>query len=448
MKHVQTVVIGAGPAGYEAALELANAGIQTLLVERSKERIGGVCLNEGCIPAKNYLQSAEFAAKTPYFNSCGLLMEVKGIDIKQLADKTVSLKNELRAGVVWMLEQAGVEIFYGQAAFVDANHIDVSEETIGFDQCVVATGSKVREVPELPLDGKRIISSREVFELQTLPSSIVIVGGGSIGCEFATFFNAFGVEVTMIVRGPQLLSGEDEDVAKALLRAFKKRSIKVFTSAAILDVQANDEGVELLIKAENEERIKCETVLCAIGRAPRTQNLKLENAGVKRDDKGFIEVDGAFQTTQKHIYAVGDCIDSFGYAHTAYTEGRIAAHNIITGEATTNIHIVPSAVFSDPQVATCGLSEKEAKKQGRSIEIKKAFFKADSKAKILGDDSGFVKIIICSQTGMLLGASVVGAEATEIIHLLVMAVEKRLTVKELTTMIYAHPTISEIIRFL
>lgn len=443
MKYAQTVVIGAGPAGYEAALQLSKAGVKTILIEQNKEQIGGVCLNEGCIPTKSYLQCAEFAAKAPLFSSYGLRMPYEGLDINQLFNKTESLKNELRSGVVWLLEQAGVEMCYGRAFFIDANHIDVSGETIGFEQCIIATGSQSREAQNLPLDGKRIISSREVFGLRALPSSVAIVGGGPIGCEFASFFSTFGTEVTMIVRGPQLLSGEDEDASKALLRSFKKRSIKVFFSAAVSEVQVNDKGVDLVIKAENEERTTYGMVLCAIGRVPRTKDLKLENAAIGQDEKGFIEVNEAFQTSQKHIYAVGDCINTPGYAHTAYAEGKIAAHNIITGQAAANTHMTPSAIFSDPQIASCGLNEKEAKKQGRAYEVKKVFFKANAKAKIAGDDSGFIKLIACPQTGTVLGACVVGMQATELIHPLLLAVEKKLTLQELSALICVHPTLSE-----
>lgn len=446
MKQFQTVVIGAGPGGYEAALELARAGIKTLLIDKSKAHIGGVCLNEGCVSTKNYLQYAEFATKASYFGSRGLELEMKGLDIKELAMHTTSLKDELRTGVAWLLEQAGVEMLYGSASFVDSHHISVSDETIEFDHCIIATGSKTQELPILPVDGKHIITSREVFELQALPGSIVIVGGGLIGCEFATFFSAFGVEVTMIVRGTQLLSSEDEDVSKALLRAFKKRSINVLLSASISKVQVGGERVELAIKTENEEHIACDLVLSATGRIPYTDGLQLENAGISQSGKGYIEVNSSFQTTQEHIYAIGDCIDTFGYAHTAYTEGKVASHNIITGEALTNTHVTPSTIFSDPQIATCGLSEKEAKSQGLDIDVQKAYFKANAKAKIVGDDAGFMKLILSSQDGTVLGASVVGAEAVEIIHILAAAVERKVTLKELSGMIYAHPTISEIIR--
>lgn len=448
MKHFDAVVIGAGPGGYESAIQLGKAGLKTLLIDKSKERIGGTCLNEGCISTKNYLESAGYASKASYFQECGLDLQIKSFDLARLREKTVTLKNELRSGVVWQLDAAKVEMMYGSASFIDTNTLDVSGEAISFDKCIIATGAKVREVSTLPLDGTKIVSSNDLFDLTTLPKSMAIVGGGAIGCEFATFFNAFGVEVTLIARGSQLLSGEDDDVAKTLLRAFKKKGIKVMTSSSVQKVTVTQEGVELDISGEVEETIQCELVLCAIGRDPNTQELGLQNAGVPCDAKGFITVNGAFQTAHKHIYAIGDCIDTPAFAHTAYTEAIIAADNISNDKDTVNIHFTPSTIFTNPQIASCGLSEKEAGKQSIAIEVKKAFFKINAKSKIKGDDSGFVKIIVSPSSDAILGASIIGAEATEIIHELLIAVEKKLTVRELTSIIHVHPSVSEIIRYL
>jgi len=448
MREFDAVVIGAGPGGYEAALQLAQGGIKTLLIDRSKERIGGVCLNEGCISAKAYLQSADYLSKASYFKECGIEMEIKGVDIRQLREKTGLLKNELRSGIVWLLEQAGVEMLYGSASFVDTYTIEVSGERIGFKKCIIATGAKVRETAPLALDGKRILSSRDIFEQESLPSSIAIVGGGPIGCEFSTFFRALGVDVTLIARGSQLLSGEDEDIAKALLRAFKKSGIRVLTSTTVQKAEVSNNGVELFIEGAPQDIILCEWVLVAVGRDPYTDGLNLVNAGIKQNEKGFIEVNGAFQTTQNHIFSVGDCIDTPAYAHTAYAEAKIAAHNIISGGMDCNTHISPSAVFSNPPIASCGLREREAKEQGIEIEVKKAFFKVNSKAKILGDDSGFVKIMVSSKDNVILGASIIGVEATEIIHELVLAVEKKHTLQEIKAMIHIHPSVSEILKYI
>lgn len=448
MKSYETVVIGAGPGGYEAAIELGRAGVKTLLIDRHKERIGGTCLNEGCISTKNYLESAEYVSKASYFRGCGISLDIHGLNLGTLRERTVGLKNELRSGVIWQLEQAGVETLFGSASFMDSNTIDVSGETIQFKTCIIATGAYTRESSEIALDGKRILSSREIFELEELPTSIAIVGGGPIGCEFATFFNAFGVNVTLISRGSQLVSGEDEDISKALVRAFKKSSINVITSASILKTEVHNEGVVLTVQGEKEECIACELVLSAIGRIPYTDGLHPENSGVALTEKGFIQVNEAFQTSQSHIYAVGDCIDTPAYAHTAYAEAKIAAHNIIHNTAVANTHLTPSTIFSHPQIASCGLKESEARAQGRDITIKKAFFKVNAKSKILGDDSGFAKLIVCAQTGVILGASIIGVEAIEIIHEMLLAIEQKITATELTQMIHVHPSVSEIVRYL
>lgn len=448
MKQYEAVVIGAGPGGYEAAIRLGKAGIKTLLIDKSKERIGGTCLNEGCISTKNYLQSALYVSKASYFSACGVEVRIGGINMESLREKTIALKNELRSGVVWQLDQSGVEILYGSATFLNEHTLDVSGEKISFEHCIIATGAKVKESVILPLDGKRILSSNELFELKTLPKSIAIVGGGAVGCEFATFFRAFGVEVTLIARGNLLLSNEDEDVSKALIRAFKKQGIVVMNQSMVQNAVVTDEGVELLVIGEQKETVYCDLVLCAIGREPNTSDLNLNNAGIQRDSRGYIEVDGAFKTVQKHIHAIGDCIDTPAYAHTAYAEAHIAAENIVNHTEHINIHVTPSTIFTDPQIASCGLREKEAKEQGIVIDVKKAFFKANAKAKINGDDSGFIKIIISPDSGTILGASIIGAEATEVIHELVIAVEKKLTAVELTSMIHVHPSVSEIIRYL
>ncbi|MBU1667357.1 dihydrolipoyl dehydrogenase [bacterium] len=446
MREYDVVVIGAGPGGYEAALKVADGGKKTLLIDRSKEHIGGVCLNVGCIPTKSYLQSANFVLKAPYFKACGVSLEIKGFDLNQLREKTISLVKEIRSGVVWLLDQAKVELLYGSASFVDAHTIEVLGEKIGFEKCVIATGSHARELPQLPFDAQRILSSTDIFGLKSLPKSIAIVGGGSIACEFATFFNALGIKVTMIIRGTQLLSKEDEDISKALLRAFKKRNIEVITSATISKSIVKDESVVLFVRSYEDEQIECDIVLNASGRIPYSEGLNLEQVNVKQDTKGFIEVEASFQTSHKNIYAIGDCINTPAFAHTAYAEARITAQNILDNNDKTNTHMTPTAVFSNPAVASCGLNEIRAKEQEIKIVVKKVYFKVNVKAKINGDDSGFVKIIVSADNGVILGASIIGTEATEIIHEMLIAIEKKLTIQEIEAIIHVHPSVSEIMR--
>lgn len=447
MKEYEVVVIGAGAGGYQAALELAKAGVKTLLIERDKEYVGGICLNKGCIPTKNYLHAASFASDLPHFEQMGLSFEYRGLNLKELQEKTTALIDEIRSGVLWMLEQEKVELLYGSAAFIDANTLEVEGEKISFKSCIIATGSKSREIEQLPHAKKRILSSSEVFELELLPKSIAIVGAGPIACEFATFFNSFGVEVTLIGRSARLLSGEDEDVSKALLRAFKKANIKVITSAILSKSEVMEDGVELFFEG-TQESIKCELVLSAVGRVPNTQDINIENAGVKLDKKGFVVITPSFASSQEHIYALGDCVDTPAYAHTAAAEAKIVAKNITAHESKTNPHLSPSTIFTNPQIASCGLKESEAKEQAIEVEVKKALFKVNAKAKINGDDAGFAKVVISAKSGVVLGACIIGVEATEIIHELVFAVEKKLTITELREVIHAHPTVAEIITYL
>jgi len=446
MKTYEVVVIGAGPAGYQSALELGKAGLSVLLIDRVKESIGGTCLNVGCIPTKSYLESAAFISKISHFEQMGVDLDFMGLNLERLREKTIALKTEIRTGVLWMLEQAKVEILYGSASFVDSKRIRVNDEDITFDKCIIATGSTPRELPQLPIDSKFIISSNDVFDLDKLPKSIGIIGVGAIACEMSTFFNALGVEVTLIGRSSRLLPREDIDASKALLRVFKRFGMRVITSTNIKKVKIKEYGVELLL--DSSESIECEVVLSATGRIPNCESLNLQNTDVRQDEKGFVEVSSSFVSSQKNIYAIGDCIDTEAFAHTAYAEAKIVTQNIINSESKTNTHITPSTIFTNPQVASCGLKESQAKEQGIEVEIKKAYYKANARAKIHGDDSGFAKVIVGAKSEVILGATIIGVEATEIIHELVFAIEKKLTIIELREVIHAHPTVSEIITYL
>lgn len=448
MRHYEAVVIGAGPGGYESALELGLAGIKTLLIDKSKARIGGTCLNEGCIPTKNYLQSASYVSKIAHYQTNGVQLEYKGLELGSLRNQTTALIDELRSGIVWLLDQRKVDTLYGTATFVDTNTVSVSGEEITFDHCIIATGSLSSSTPGIIQNGTNIISSKEVFDLKSLPHSMVIIGSGPIGCEFASFFSAFGTEVTMIVRGSQILPQEDEDVAKAIQRIFKKHNVRLLFNSNAVNATVEPEGVSVNITGESTEILQCDVVLCATGRYPNTDGLGLENIGITLSQQGYIDVDQSFRTSQSHIYAVGDCIDTPGFAHTAYTEAHVAARNIIHSAAQTNISLNPSTIFTEPQIARCGLNEKFALAQNRDIEVKKIYYKTNAKAKILGDDSGFVKIICDPKSGVVLGATIIGVEATEIIHELIIAVQKQMTYDELRTITHVHPSVSEIIRSL
>lgn len=443
-KKYDAIVIGAGPAGYEAALKLSKGGLRTLLIDKEKQKVGGTCLNVGCIPTKTYLQSAELMLKTSWYKELGIDMEIKKFDFEKLKKRTTLLIDEIRSGVLWLLDQAGVEMLYGEASFIDNNTIKVNDTTVTFDKCVIAAGSTIKEYPDLPFDGRYILNSDDIFKLEKLPESITILGGGAIGCEFATFFNAMGVEVNIITRGEHLVPKEDTDVSKVLMREFKKRGVNIITSAQIGGYSIQKGKIVLDIQGVEQKQIESDHLLLAIGREPNTKKLGLENSGVELDEKGFVKVDKTFKTSQDNIYAVGDCIDTIALAHGAYSEAKMAAENILNNTNKENNNVIPSVVYTVPQIARCGITQKEAEQKGINIEIKKNYYKANAKAKIAGDDSGIIKIILDPDSSTILGGTIVGIEASELINILARAVDEKTSLEEFQNSIYPHPSVSEV----
>lgn len=440
MKKYDVVIIGAGPGGYKAAFILGKAGKTVCMIEKAPEKIGGICLNEGCIPAKNYIETATFIKKIEQFRANGIKASFDGLDIDALKENTASVIDELRKGITFILSTVNAQTVIGTALFASENSVSVDGEEIGFEHCIIATGSIAAPLSALPYDGEKILSSSDVFKLSDFPEKIAIIGGGAVGCEFATFFSFIGSEVTMIIRGEHLLSKEDKDLAKALEREYRKRGIKILSKSTVTKSETSGKGVTLFLE---EETVETDAVLVCTGRVPNTKDLELENAGVERDEKDFIKADETFATSQKHIYAVGDCINTVAYAHTAYKEAKVASYNIINGGSSTNSSLNPNGIFSEPQIASCGLKEKEAQEQNIAVEITKLYFKGNAKAKIEKDDSGFIKLITGPGSKKILGAAAVGVKATEIIHELLIAVEKEVSLEELEKLIHIHPTIAE-----
>ncbi len=437
------IVIGAGPAGYEVATLLANEGKNVCIIEENDKQIGGTCLNEGCIPAKNFLESATFVKKMKYFKSCGVNATLDNFDINTLKTSTNELMDTLRVGIQSKLKKANVSIKYGMATFITANKISIGTEEIEAKNIIIASGSIHKEHLLLPLKNDKIISSKEAFTLKSLPKSILIVGGGAIGCEFATFFNSLGTKVDIAEYTNQLLPSEDEDIAKALKREFEKQSIKIHLNTKIKSHNIQKENIEIVMDIKEKEKIEhYEMVLVSIGRVPNTKNLNTEAINLNIDNN-FIEVHKNFQSTShNNIYAIGDVIKTPALAHVAYYEAKCATNHIINNTPSKDSHI-PFVTFCQPQVASVGKNEKTLKQENTPYKIKKQFFKLSAKAKIKGDDSGFVKILYDEQTNQILGASIIGNDATELIHQLLIAINSKLTIKNLQDMIFAHPTISE-----
>ena len=436
------VVIGGGPAGEKCSVLLAKAGKKVCLVEREENHIGGTCLNEGCVPAKLYLESVSCLAKKAYLQSCGFGMGEVSFDMATLRDKKENLLSEIRKGATQSIKKSGVEVIYGEARFISKDSIEVGEKQIKADKFVVATGSLHRPHPLLKVDKKQIISSDEVFGLERVPSSVLVIGGGAIGCEFATFFNSLGSKVHIAEFTPTLVPAEDKDVADTLKRELGRKGIKITLSANVTDFNKEKEGVTIVMDTPRGEVTgSYELVLVSIGRAPNTQNLSLKNADIDTQ-KGFIVVDEHLKTTNQNIYAIGDVVPTPALAHVAHNEAKTVANNILNEQKIKPSKVVPFVTFCQPQVASAGLNEKSLKEQGIEYDVIKSFFKSSSKAKIKGDDGGFIKLMF-DKKGVMLGGAIIGQEATELIHIVVIAVEKRLTKDDIKEMIFAHPTLSE-----
>lgn len=439
MKHFDVVIVGAGPGGYEAASLLAKKGKSVAVVE--KNEIGGTCLNEGCVPAKLYLESASYIAKQNYMQSCGVLAGTLSLDMALLKNKKEQLISQLKNGLKTKLKQ--VEIIHGTASFASKNSLHVNTEEITFEHCIIASGSTHRPHPSLEIDGKLILSSKEIFELVSVPKKILIVGGGAIGCEFATFFNSLGVNVTVAEFMPTLVPNEDKDVAGALERELKKKGITVHVNTKVTKHTKKQESIEVTLEGPKDE-LDCDYdfVLVSIGRMPNTKELQLENADIKSENN-FITTNKELQTTNLKVYAIGDVIKSPALAHMAYHEAKVATNNITESLLQVSSNNVPFVTFCQPQIASVGKSEKMLKEEEREYNVKKHFYKSSAKAKIKGDDSGFIKLLIDSKSEKILGASMVGNDTTELIHQLLIAIETKLTCKDLSKMIFAHPTLSE-----
>ena len=446
MYDFDVIVIGAGPAGYEAASLLGQGGKSVCVIEKGEETVGGTCLNEGCVPAKNFLETSSYIKKESYFKTCGVNHSQSTLDMITLQASTHCLIQDLKVGIFNKLKKSKVTIEYDTASFLDNHTIKLEEQNreITAQDIIIASGSSHRDHPLMKLQDETIISSREVFTLKEIPKSILVIGGGAIGCEFASFFNALGSEVQISEFAPRLVANEDDDVSRTLKREFEKQGIKIDLNANVTNYSVNENGVEVTVEAGKKSQTQTyEKVLISIGRIPNTYGLNLDNANIE-EDRGFIEVNENLQSiNHDNIYAIGDVVKSPALAHVAYYEAKRAVQHILEKETFSGEYIFPSVTFCTPQIASIGKSEKVLKENGIKFKNKKLFFKANAKAKIKGDDSGFVKVLYDEETSLILGASIIGNDATELIHQFLIAINANLGLNDLEQMIFAHPTLSE-----
>lgn len=442
---MKITIIGAGPGGYEAAIMAAKLGAEVTVIE--KKEVGGTCLNIGCIPTKSLLTSADVLTTSLEAEKFGVCNDHTTVELKQIIERKDKLVTGLVKGIEFLFESNGVNLVRGIGKLIDSKTVEVQlndggAEILVSDKILLATGS-ISICPEMfHYDGEKVITSTEALALKTPPKSMIVVGGGVIGCELGQFFNHLGTKITIVEMADQILSFEDESVAKQLLRQFKREKIKVLTATGVTDVKVEDSGV--VVTLTNGVILEAEMMLLSIGRSSYSKGLNLEASGIKVDSKGQIEVDERLETSVKGIYAVGDLINTPYLAHVASKEGIIAAENML-GKNKTAVHkAIPRCVYTDPQIAAVGLTEKEAQQKGINYKTGSFDFRALGKAQIIRKIQGQVKIIVDEQD-VIIGASIIGPEATDLLAELTMAVHLGLTAEVLGDVIHPHPTLSEAI---
>lgn len=441
---MKVAVIGGGPGGYVAAIKAAMLGAEVTVIE--KRKVGGTCLNVGCIPTKALLASSSLISSIKEAKDFGIHIngevEANFDDIMNRKNKVVS---QLISGIEFLFEKRGIKLVNGFGKLVDTNKIEVnkedgSKELVEADKIILANGSQPVILPMFPYDGDKIITSDEALNLKDIPKSLLIVGGGVIGCEFGQFFRALGTEVTIVEMFDQLLPLEDKDVAKQLQRQFKKDKIKVMTGVKIEKCEIVDN--EVVATLSNGKEVKSEKALLSIGRKPYLDNSGIEDIGIQLE-RGKVIVNENLETNVKGIYAIGDIINTPFLAHVASKEGLVAAQNAVCGNSkTVNYAAVPRCVYTEPEVAGVGKTEKELQENGIEYNTGQFDFRALGKAQAIGHFQGFIKIL-ADKNDKIIGASIVGPHATDLLTELSLAVHLGLTVEEVGDVIHAHPTLSE-----
>ncbi len=438
------IVLGAGPAGYECALYLGERGKRVCLVDKSEENIGGTCLNEGCIPVKSLVESSHLIQRMKEYKGVfDINFNVEYANAVKLLDEQ---KTQLRQGVISRLKKSKIDMVFGKGVLIGKNEVRVGDADYFVDNIVLSTGSYPKSLPGLVIDEEKIISSSGLLRLKSLPKDILIVGGGYVGCEFASLLNYFGSNVTIVEFLPKIMGFEDDEVSRTLLREFKKRNISVNTNSEIVDIQNKDEKISVSFKNRQNESVKdilVDLILVSVGRGANTKDLNLEVVSAKTD-RDFIVTEKDFSINNSSVYAVGDIIKTPMLANVATREGIFVARGITGEPRSLNYDLLPRVVFTDPGVGCIGFTEEDLKSKGISYKTYKAFFKSNGKALIMGQNSGFFKAL-ASEDGKILGAMFIGPMAYELIHIIAVAMKSSINIAEINDIIYGHPTLSEII---
>lgn len=446
MKY-DVVVLGSGPGGYVAAIRSAQLGMKTAVVERAE--LGGICLNWGCIPTKSLLKSAQVFDYVNHAKEYGINIEGADADFEAIVARSRGVAQKMSSGIQYLLKKNKIEVINGFGKLKDKNTLLVNAENgdieVEAKHIILATGARSRELPNLPQDGKNIIGYRQALTLEKLPKSMIVVGSGAIGSEFAYFYSRLGTKVTLVEFLPNILPVEDVEVSKQMERSFKKNKIKVMTNSTVESVEGDNGELKVNIKNKKGEMEvhECEVVLSAVGIVPNIENIGLEELGILTE-KGRVVVDDYYATNVDGVYAIGDIVKGPALAHVASAEGiccveKIAGENVEPIDYTN----IPGCTYTTPEVASVGMTEKAAKEAGYELKVGKFPFSASGKASSAGANEGFIKLIFDAKLGEILGAHMVGANVTEMIAEIVVARKLEATGHDIIKAIHPHPTMSE-----
>lgn len=444
------IVLGSGPGGYPAAIRASQLGKKVAIVER--ESLGGICLNWGCIPTKALLKSAQVYEYAKHAANYGIDVKEPAANFENVIKRSRGVADKMSKGVTFLMKKNKIDVVMGTGKLIAPGKLEVtaadgSKQTLEAKNIVIATGGRSRQLPSLPIDGKKIIGYREAMVLPTQPKSMIVVGSGAIGVEFGYFYNSLGTKVTIVEFLPRVVPVEDEDISKELEKQLKKQGIDILTNSEVLSVDTSSEGVKAKIKTQTGEiTIEADIVLSAVGVVANIENLGLEELGIKTD-RGRIITDGNLQTNVPGIYAIGDCTPNQALAHKATKEGINAAEHL-AGHKPGQIDYtnVPGCTYCSPEIASVGLTEKGAKDAGYEIKVGKFPFMASGKASASGATEGFVKVIFDAKYGEFLGCHMIGNNVTEIIAEAVVARKLETTGHEILNAIHPHPTMSEALK--
>ena len=449
--HAETVVLGSGPGGYTAAFRAADLGQKVIMIERHA-RIGGVCLNVGCIPSKALLHTAKVINDAAEMSEHGINFTKPQINIRKVETWKNNIVDKLTGGLKALAKKRKVDILQGEASFTGSHTLDVETsdgvKTISFDNCVIAAGSRVTKIPVFPNDDPRMMDSTDALDLADIPKKLLVIGGGIIGLEMATVYNALGADITVVELQDSLIPGTDQDIVKPLLKRIKEQYEAIYLNTKVVSIKALKDGLKVSFEGKDAPKTAFfDKILVAVGRTPNGKLINAEAAGIHVNQQGFIEVDAQMRTNIGHIYAIGDIVGQPMLAHKAVHEAKVAAEVISGHKSAFDPMTIPSVAYTDPEVAWMGKSEAEAKSEGIAY-VKGAFpWAASGRSLSTGRDEGLTKALFDKDTGRLIGAGIVGPNAGELIAEAVLALEMGADAEDIGMTIHPHPTFSETFGF-